>query len=916
MLTLISSLFFSTQSGSAVLAAPPAPGAANALAAQPASPLVNMVTTTDPVGTFSTIQDGINFSNPGGTVNVSAGTYVEQIDIGKAITLHGAGQGSTIIQSPASLVTKFSTKKPILYVHDTNAVVQNLTIDGLGLGNANNVMVGVAFYNAGGVIDHTTIVQVRNTPLDGVQAGVGIYAFIDNATPRTLTVDHNTISDYQKNGMALNGVGLTANVTNNTVTGTGNTPLIAQNGIQIGFGGTGSITGNVVSGNFCTVAVCIGDPATSNADGAAGILLYANSNPSITVANNLMTGNQYGVWGVAVPAASIHDNTFLGAGGVGVSMWNGDGGETPQGTTGAIDHNTFNGLLYGLILRNYVGGAPLALTGHRNNFMGNTAYGAWSDGPGTDLTNNWWNATNGPGSVGPGSGDHVSANINYSPFLVDPPAYAHFQPGNQITVGLGSIVTLDLFVNAGTHPVVAQQSYLTFPPAQLQNVNPSTGLPRTTVTQDTTTFPVALQNVVNNTTGEIAYASSASVQPPAPGASGDFRVAQVTFMASALGDATVHWQFYPPDPANRNSKITDAANTVSDRTLYQDYVIHVVTPQFTGHVIWEGRPAQPDPSQALPLNLTLTNSGTDYHFNGLMTDNSGNFSVNLPIMPNGTYTWRVKGPTYLSTSGTFVYNHAVTTSVEMGLQPAGDANNDNLVDVSDFGILYATFGQSPLTDNRADWTGDGVVNIDDFGWLSARFGQLVNLPVAAPKAPPTGGCAILELRPQGKAPANGGTVHVGDRFVLELWVNAKPGTTVGGQQSYLTFPAAALQLGVPTNRDGGPAQVLADNTVLDLTLQNTICNSASNCVLNGQQVPAGSLAFASGTLAPTGGSGAFRLGQVTVQATAPGTARLHWQAGPTAPANRTTKLLANPTLVDTQGAAFADYVLTILPAVK
>jgi hypothetical protein len=918
-LTLLSSLLFSSQATSHVLAGPPAPGAAQAA---PKAPQANVVTTTDPVGTFTTIQDGINFSNPGGTVNVSAGTYVEQVDIGKAITLHGAGQGSTIIQSPASLVTKFSTKKPIVYVHDANAVVQNLTVDGLGLGNTNNVMVGVAFYNAGGVLDHTTIVHVRNTPLDGIQGGVGIYAFIDNATPRTLTVDRNTINDYQKNGMALNGVGLTAIVTNNTVAGAGNTNKIAQNGIQIGFGGTGSITGNVISDNFCSAPVCIGDPATSNVDGAAGILLYANNNPSITVANNLLTGNQYGLWGVAVPAVNIHDNTILGAGGVGVALWNGDGGQTPQGTTGTINHNTFNGLLYGLLLRDYVAAGPaLATTGAQNHFIGNTSYGAWSDVPNTNLANNWWNAPSGPGGAGPGSGDAISANILYSPFLTDPPAYAHFQPGNQITVGLGGTVTLDLLVNAGSHPAVAQQSYLTFPAAQLQNVNPTTGLPSSTVTQDSGTFPTLLQNVVNNTTGEIAFASGMTAQPPPapPGAPGDFRVAQVTFAANTLGDATVHWQFSPPDPANRNSKISDAASVVSDRTLYQDYVIHVVTPQFTGHVFWQGRSAQPNSNQVLPLDLTLTNTGTDYHFNGLTTDANGNFTVALPTMPNGTYAWRVKGPTYLSTSGTVVYNHASSTVIDMGLQPAGDANNDNLADVSDFGILYATFGQNPLVDTRADWTGDGLVDITDFGLLSANFGHVGNRPAQQPAAPQTGGSAVLELRPQGKAPANGGTVHVGDRFVLELWVNAQPGTTVNGQQSYLTFPANTLHLGGPTLSGPGtstPAQVIPDTRVLDLTLQNVICNSLTGCTVNGQSVPGGSLAFASGTFAPTGGSGAFRIGQVTVQATAPGLAQLHWQLGPTAPANRTTKLLTHPTTASTQDLPFVDYTLTVLPAGK
>jgi hypothetical protein len=160
---------------------------------------------------------------------------------------------------------------------------------------------------------------------------------------------------------------------------------------------------------------------------------------------------------------------------------------------------------------------------------------------------------------------------------------------------------------------------------------------------------------------------------------------------------------------------------------------------------------------------------------------------------------------------------------------------------------------------------------------------------------------------------------VGDRFVLELWVNAQPGTTVNGQQSYLTFPANTLHLGGPTLSGPGtstPAQVIPDTRVLDLTLQNVICNSLTGCTVNGQSVPGGSLAFASGTFAPTGGSGAFRIGQVTVQATAPGLAQLHWQLGPTAPANRTTKLLTHPTTASTQDLPFVDYTLTVLPAGK
>jgi hypothetical protein len=62
----------------------------------------------------------------------------------------------------------------------------------------------------------------------------------------------------------------------------------------------------------------------------------------------------------------------------------------------------------------------------------------------------------------------------------------------------------------------------------------------------------------------------------------------------------------------------------------------------------------------------------------------------------------------------------------MGLMRAGDANNDNLVNVSDFNILKVTFGlgcDDPQYDGRADFTGDCIVNVTDFAPLKANFGQ-------------------------------------------------------------------------------------------------------------------------------------------------------------------------------------------------
>jgi hypothetical protein len=53
---------------------------------------------------------------------------------------------------------------------------------------------------------------------------------------------------------------------------------------------------------------------------------------------------------------------------------------------------------------------------------------------------------------------------------------------------------------------------------------------------------------------------------------------------------------------------------------------------------------------------------------------------------------------------------------------AGDANRDGRVDLSDFNILAANFGQSNRTFTQGDFNYDGTVNLADFNILASKFG--------------------------------------------------------------------------------------------------------------------------------------------------------------------------------------------------
>ncbi len=82
-------------------------------------------------------------------------------------------------------------------------------------------------------------IEVRNAPFDAT------------GVDKTVLVHGNEVRDYQKGGIVANG-SVNVTVTGNTVQGAGPIGYIAQNGIQVGFGGTGLVESNSVSANYYT----------------------------------------------------------------------------------------------------------------------------------------------------------------------------------------------------------------------------------------------------------------------------------------------------------------------------------------------------------------------------------------------------------------------------------------------------------------------------------------------------------------------------------------------------------------------------------------------------------------------------------------------------------------------------------------
>jgi hypothetical protein len=267
--------------------------------------------------TFATIQAAIAASSPGDTVYVcnTGVPFNEQVIISKTLTLAGQTgaeiQPNPLVANTASLIPPFNPIAAAIWVTPgtTGVIISDLIVDGSlnGISGCLPNPIGIYYQNASGTVAHNAVRYFTLGPgLEGCQAGNGIFAQADGAGgTAAVLVGANSVHDFQKTGIVGNEIGTTLTATGNIVTGLGPSPNIAQNGIQIGFGATGSIAGNTVSNvsySPCsTVANCVGS--------ATGILLYDPSGAISTHSNNV-SSTQGAVVYISVNGGSITSNVI------------------------------------------------------------------------------------------------------------------------------------------------------------------------------------------------------------------------------------------------------------------------------------------------------------------------------------------------------------------------------------------------------------------------------------------------------------------------------------------------------------------------------------------------------------------------------------------------------------------------------
>lgn len=379
-----------------------------------------------PTGTVGlSIEVAVSAVPSGTTVEALVGTYDEQVSITTSnITLNGNGA----LIKPSSLVSDTTQGSPctngvgtaiVLVSGVTGVTLNDVSVDGSLIDPMPARFIGIFYRNASGAINGGSVTHIRNDPLDGIQNGLGIYVQAKGPTVATVDVDGVTVSGYQKNGVTFNGCGCadtpdgvaTGTISNSTVTGAGAVPVIAQNGIQVGFGaGSVAITGNTISGHRYT-----GNP--SNGTGS-GILIFSSQNNTIDL-NNVEGGNngivfQGGSFGLCV-AGDTRGNLATCNRVADHDAFNYEIGVSADSASNSVNDNS--------IVGNATGVDGSAIT------AGNL-----------DAEQNWWGASDGPsdagGSGATGSGDGVTDNVDYQPFATTPPACVDCSNNGDCTDGL------------------------------------------------------------------------------------------------------------------------------------------------------------------------------------------------------------------------------------------------------------------------------------------------------------------------------------------------------------------------------------------------------------------------------------------------------------------------------------------------
>ncbi len=282
----------------------------------------------------ASIQAAIDSASNGDTIQLSAGVYVQEVQIvSKSLDIVGAGQDTTVIKAPDAathLTQNFayggSNFWCVLMVENQAAPapetvnVSDLTVDGSTqqdtvispiYGNSDRFF-AIGYHNAGGTVLRVHATNTRQSANFTELAGGGILNASGTGSV-TFIVNDSLVDFYQRSGIDVRGPTVIANVMDSTVNRgyalAPNTATAVPIGIQFSGQSAGQIANNIVIGNISTV---VGAAAT-------GILPFG-AGATFSVSGNTLDNNDIGIAAISnASGLSVTNNAVSFSGSAGVN---------------------------------------------------------------------------------------------------------------------------------------------------------------------------------------------------------------------------------------------------------------------------------------------------------------------------------------------------------------------------------------------------------------------------------------------------------------------------------------------------------------------------------------------------------------------------------------------------------------------
>jgi len=360
-------------------------------------------------GSFSTIQQAVDAANPGDMVVVHHGAYAENVRIGKSLTLRGVGHPLLVPASGIPLTVDNPAGSVVIEGLDINTPSgqRGIFYDGLSDDDANLGVVRNCTITGGqfGIFAIECDMKIRNNDISGFSGSAvsrGLFAMGLGGATRIEATHNRIVGQPVLSNLGMTIVAASIRIKSNEVRNTFSSAIQvsqAEGVIRLNQLTDNRIGINLIQSPNCLIENNVVEStaaftASINAQNfPVGHLRVADASDNAQIRNNTLIGGNNGISllrsaGVVIDSNIIRDTVNTGSfRGVGVSVLSSAGVEA-----------------------------------HNNNIEGNASSGMQVDSASgvVNAADNWWGAGDGPSGVGPGSGDAVTTNVNFSPVLIAP----------------------------------------------------------------------------------------------------------------------------------------------------------------------------------------------------------------------------------------------------------------------------------------------------------------------------------------------------------------------------------------------------------------------------------------------------------------------------------------------------------------